>query len=74
MENIVIHCQPSLLDTIERLNLNWDYSPRFNDSEIDVIIPYDNSVAKLNHAADNDEEFVNHFGLDYDQVNCIELI
>ncbi len=73
MYNIVIHCQPSLLQTIQQLTLDWCYSPRWNEDEIDVTIPYTNEVDKLNNSLE-DREFVEHFGLDYEQVNCIELI
>jgi len=72
--NIFIHCKPSLLSTIKELGLNWCYSPQHNLDEIDVIIPYTSEVESINDQYDNDEEFVNHFGLDYEQVNCIQLI
>ena len=70
MQNVIIHCKPSLLQTIKDLEL--DYQDMYD--EIDVTIPYTYDVIKLNNSTDDDEEFVTHFGLDYDQVNCIELI
>jgi len=70
MQNVIIHCKPSLLQTIKDLEL--DYQDMYD--EIDVTIPYTYDVIKLNNSTDNDEEFATHFGLDYDQVNCIELI
>ena len=70
MQNIIIHCQPSMLPTIKELEL--DYQELYD--EVDVTIPYVNDVIKLNNSTDDDAEFVNHFGLDYEQVNCIELI
>ena len=70
MQNVIIHCEPSLLPTIKDLEL--DYQDMYD--EIDVSIPYTYDVMKLNNSTDDDEEFVTHFGLDYDQVNCIELI
>ena len=70
MQNIVIHCQPSLLSTIKDLEL--DYHEYFD--EVDVTIPYTLDVMNVNNSTDDDAEFVNHFGLDYEQVNCIELI
>ena len=42
--------------------------------EVDVYIPYTLAVEDVNNQLTNDVDFVNHFGLDYDQVNCIELI
>ena len=73
MQNIIIHCQPSMLQTIKELGLNWCYSPRWNQDEIDVTIPYTFDVEDVNNSTE-DDEFCSHFGLDYDQVNCIELI
>ena len=70
MQNIIIHCKPSLLPTIKDLEL--DYQDMYD--EIDVTIPYTYDVIKLNNSTDDDEEFVSHFGLDYEQINCIELI
>ena len=62
-----------MLTTIKQSGLNWCYSPIHNLDEIDVIIPYTSEVESINDRYLDDEEFVNHFGLDYDQVNCIEL-
>ena len=70
MQNIIIHCQPSLLETVQQLNLTYEDNP----SEIDVILPYTKEVEDINNKYSDDEEFVNQFGLDYDQINCIELI
>ena len=70
MRNIIIHCKESLLPTIKELGLNYvDVC-----TEIDVTIPYSIEVMKLNNSISDDAEFVNHFGLDYEQINCIELI
>ena len=70
MQNIIIHCQPSMLPTIKDLKL--DYQELIG--EVDVTIPYTLDVMDVNNSTDNDAEFISHFGLDYDQVNCIELI
>ena len=70
MQNIIIHCKPSMLPTVQRLNLNYVD----NYGEYSVIIPYTSDVEDVNNSTNDDEEFVNHFGLDYEQVNCIELI
>ena len=70
MQNIIIHCKPSLLPTIKDLDL--DYQEIFD--EVDVTIPYTVDVMKVNNSTEDDAEFVSHYGLDYDQVNCIELI
>ena len=70
MQNIIIHCKESMLSTIKDSGLNYE---ELYD-EIDVTIPYTVNVMKLNKSTPNDADFVKHFGLDYDQVNCIELI
>ena len=70
MQNIIIHCQPSLLETVQQLNLKHED----NYDEVNVILPYTDRIESINNQFIDDEEFVNHFGLDYEQVNCIELI
>ena len=70
MQNIIIHCQPSMLQTIKDLEL--DYQELYD--EVDVTIPYTVDVMNVNNSTNDDDEFVSHFGLDYEQVNCIELI
>ncbi len=72
--NLYIHCQPSMLQTIKESGLNWCYSPQFNQEEIDVIIPYTSEVEAINDKYLDESKFVSHFGLDYNQVNCIQLI
>ena len=57
MQNVIIHCKPSLLPTIKDLEL--DYQDMYD--EIDVTIPYTYDVIKLNNSTDDDEEFVSHF-------------
>ena len=69
MQNIIIHCKPSLLPTIKELSL--DYIDQFD--EVDVTIPYTFDVEDVNNSTNDDDEFVSHFGLDYEQVNCVEL-
>jgi len=70
MQNIIIHCKPSMLSTIKDSGLK--YQEYFD--EIDVTIPYTMEIDHVNNCIDDDEEFVNHFGLDYNQVNMIELV
>ena len=65
VKSVLIHCQPSMLDLIKENELHWDYSPQFGKDEIDVIVTDDADL--------DDEELVEVIGLDYDQVNCIEL-
>ena len=67
---VLIHCQPTMLSTIKELKL--DYQELVD--EVDVTIPYTLAVEDVNNSISDDAEFVNHYGLDYEQVNCIELI
>ena len=70
-KQIVIHCQPELLQSIHENDLDWSYS-KTQHNEVDVIIPYTKDVEKVNNQLE-DDEFCEYFGLDYDRVNCIEL-
>ena len=70
MQYLTIHCKPSMLSTIKELDL--EYKELIN--EVDVIIPYTIEAEDINNSISDDAEFVEHYGLDYDQVNCIELI
>ena len=71
---VVIHCQPDYLDKIRELGYNWTYSSIHGKNEIDVIvddIPYQIVDGKYQ---DPDEQLCEHYVIDYDQVNCIELL
>ena len=59
-----------MLSTIKELDL--EYKELIN--EVDVIIPYTIEAEDINNSISDDAEFVEHYWLDYDQVNCIELI
>ena len=63
---VVIHCQPSLIDVALTEQLNYEWSRVHNQEELDVIV---DDIAEL-----EDDELCTHYGLDYEQVNCIELI
>ena len=73
---VLIHCQPTLLDFIIDNDLKWTYSPEKNigNDEIDVVvddIPYEILDGTYQ---DPDEQLCEHYGLDYNQVNCIEAL
>ena len=59
---IVIHCQTSLQPSLFKLGLDYEY----NCGEYDVIVDNIDSL--------EDDELCKHYWLDYEQVNCIELI
>jgi len=68
--NIVIHCQPSLLETIQEKGYNYEEHVQ----EIDVILPYTKEVEDVNNKYVDEADFCTHYGINYNQVNCIELI
>ena len=69
MNKVIIHCKNSLYEFIT--NSGLDYIDQGN--EIDVIV--DDVAYTVNGTIyqDPDEQFCEHYGIDYDQVNCIEL-
>ena len=70
MNKVIIHCKNSLYEFIT--NSGLDYIDQGN--EIDVIV--DDVAYTVNGTIyqDPDEQFCEHYGIDYDQVNCIELV
>ena len=71
MRNILIHCKPSLLDQIKEMGLYYTHS---NNGEVDVIVPDIETPDHINGVyIDPDIQLCNHYNIDYDQVNCIEL-
>ena len=72
MNNYIIHCNPSELDNIKAQGLEYRESPIVGDSEIDVIIPATDSLEELTEDLELNEEFVNLFNLNYNNVNWIE--
>ena len=79
MYNIVIHCQPAMEDFLKKTTLSWSYNDDQDVSEIDVIVP-DVEYIDGNHPSKNgiwedpDVQVCEHYGIDYDQVNCIEAL
>ncbi len=70
MQKVIIHCNPSLTDSILNNGLKWEFSKQFGSEEIDVIV---DNVEFETLTEDPDVLLCDHYGLDYDQVNCIEL-
>jgi len=67
-QNILIHCKPEYLPTIKKLGLDFvDY-----EDEITVIVPDVEYKVIDGYYQDPDEQMCEHYGIDYDQVNCIE--
>ena len=72
--SVLIHCKPNYLNEIKELGLNWSYSKRFGKDEIDVIVddvPYEVLDGTYQ---DPDVQLCEHYGIDYNQVNCIEAL
>ena len=73
MFDTVIHMKPSALESVNNLGLKWEYSKQHGFEEIDVFVKYlDDSQLTLTD--DPDVLLVEHYELDYDQVNCIEAM
>ena len=71
---VCIHCQPQLLDEIKELALKWSYSPIHGKDEIDVVvddIPYEILDGTYQ---DPDVQLCEHYGINYDLVNCVEAV
>ena len=71
--SVCIHIQPSAIDSINNLKLDWDYSKQFGTEEIDVYVddvPYEIVDGTYQ---DPDVQLCDFYGIDYDLVNCIEL-
>ena len=70
-ELALIYCKPNYLDSIKELGLKYIES---SNGEIDVTVsdvPYsvENGIYQ-----DPDEQLCEHYGIDYDLVNCIEAV
>ena len=71
---VIIHCQPSILDYVNDIGYDWDYSQQFGTDEVDVLV--DNVTYEVRDGIyqDPDEQLCEHYGIDYDYVNCIEAV
>ena len=70
MNQVLFHFKDTYLDEVIKLGFNYV----INDNEVDVILPYTDKIESINNQYIDEAEFCNYFGLDYEQVNCIELI
>jgi len=70
MSSIIVHFKESALDHLD--DLGFSYTP--NNGEYDVIvddIPY---TIIDGYYQDPDKQLCEHYGIDYDLVNCIEAL
>ena len=71
--SVLIHAHPDLLPKVKELGLTWTYSNQHGQNEIDFFvddIPYEIVDGTYQ---DPDEQLCEHYELDYDLINCIEL-
>ncbi len=61
MSQVLIHCKEDSFTNLLQTQLKFEY----NCGEYDVIV---DNIESL-----DDEQLCSHYGIDYDQVNCIEL-
>lgn len=69
MNTVLIHCNPDYLPEINKLGLK-DYT-LYND-ELTVAVKDQEYVIENGYYQDPDEQLCEHYGIDYDQVYCIE--
>lgn len=68
MNQVIIHCKDTYLDQLVSSNLFYVET----EDELDVFV--DDIDYDPNHVIiDPDEQLCDHYGIDYDQVNCIEM-
>ena len=70
----LIHCQPELEDYLTDNNIQWSYSERFGINELDAIVADVPSKQSGTIYQDPDEQLCEHYGIDYNLVNCIEAM
>ena len=75
----VIHCQPAIEDFIKKTSLCWEHTEDQDVPEIDVIVENveyldGNHPSKNGIWEDPDIQLCEHYGIDYNLVNCIEAI
>ena len=73
-KSVLIHCKPTLAKWLTENDIHWLYSEQHGYDEIDVLvddIPYE--ITRGDYQ-DPDVALCEHYGIDYDQVNCIEAV
>ena len=62
MSKVLIHCKPNVKNYIDYIGVKYTQTT----DEYDVIV---NNIDTL-----DDQEFCEHYGIEYDDVNCVELL
>ena len=65
MSQVIIHCKPIVEHQCYENEYNWSFSDIHGRDEIDIIV---DDVEPL-----DDWELCSHYGIDYEDVNCIEV-
>ncbi len=71
MNHVLIHCKPEYLSQIKELGLYYTINPQLD--EVDVKVP-DVDYDPNHYLVDPDEQLCDIYDIDYDYVNCMELV
>ena len=74
MDCSLIHCKPSARDLLDELNLIYRESLDLNNNELDVFVDDVPYTVSNGYYQDPDEQLCEYYGIDYDEVNCIEAV
>ena len=70
-QSALIHCKPEYLPQVKELGLYYTINAELDEIDVKVDdIDYDSN----HYLVDPDEQLCYHYGIDYDQVNCIEAV
>ena len=70
---VLVHCQPTLEDYLTDNNIQWSYSKDYGKRELDVIVDDVPYTVHDGIYQDPDEQLCEHYGINYDLVNCMLL-
>ncbi len=71
-KQVLIHCKPSARDLLDELNLIYRESLDLNNNELDVFVDDVPYTVSNGYYQDPDEQLCEYYGIDYEEVNCIE--
>ena len=72
---VLIHCKPQILDNEELINNSNLLVADVNDyGEVDIYVDDVEYKVTDGYYQDPDEQLCEHYGINYDLVNCIEAV
>ena len=72
---VLIHCKPQILDNEELINDSNLLVADVNDyGEVDIYVDDVEYKVTDGYYQDPDEQLCEHYGIDYNLVNCIEAV